>query len=131
MATDIERLAVLIEANTKSYEKAMEKVEKALEERHATRPEQRRCRFVSVLCLAWPDGHTEMFRGEVEGTVVWPPRGTQGFGYDPVFQPEGYDITFGEMSSDQKHGWKPGDELALSHRARAFQLFAKDCLDVA
>jgi XTP/dITP diphosphohydrolase len=82
-----------------------------------------------VLCLAWPDGHTELFRGEVEGTVVWPPRGSQGFGYDPVFQPKGYETTFGEMSAEQKHGWKPGDEQALSHRARAFKIFVETCLE--
>jgi XTP/dITP diphosphohydrolase len=117
------------EDGSRDFQMAMEKVEKALEERRATRPEQRSCRFVSVLCLAWPDGHTEMFRGEVEGTVVWPPRGTQGFGYDPVFQPRGYDITFGEMSSDQKHGWKPGEPEALSHRARAFKRFVETCLE--
>ncbi|CDZ44021.1 MULTISPECIES: RdgB/HAM1 family non-canonical purine NTP pyrophosphatase [Neorhizobium] len=117
------------EDGSRDFQMAMEKVEKALEERSATRPEQRSCRFVSVLCLAWPDGHTEMFRGEVEGTVVWPPRGTQGFGYDPVFQPRGYDITFGEMSSDQKHGWKPGEPEALSHRARAFKRFVETCLE--
>ncbi|MCJ9750556.1 RdgB/HAM1 family non-canonical purine NTP pyrophosphatase [Neorhizobium sp. BETTINA12A] len=117
------------EDGSRDFQMAMEKVEKALEERGATKPEQRGCRFVSVLCLAWPDGHTEMFRGEVEGAVVWPPRGTQGFGYDPVFQPEGYDITFGEMSSDQKHGWKPGEPEALSHRARAFKRFVETCLE--
>ena len=108
---------------------AMEKVEKALEEKGAKALEQRTARFVSVLCLAWPDGHTELFRGEVEGHVIWPPRGTQGFGYDPVFQPEGYAETFGEMSAEQKHGWKPGDAEALSHRARAFKLFVETCLD--
>ena len=117
------------EDGSRDFQMAMEKVEKALEERGATKPEQRGCRFVSVLCLAWPDGHTEMFRGEVEGTVVWPPRGTQGFGYDPVFQPRGYDITFGEMSSDQKHGWKPSEPEALSHRARAFKRFVETCLE--
>jgi XTP/dITP diphosphohydrolase len=117
------------EDGSRDFQMAMEKVEKALEERGATKPERRSCRFVSVLCLGWPDGHTEMFRGEVEGTVVWPPRGTQGFGYDPVFQPEGYDITFGEMSSDQKHGWKPGEPEALSHRARAFKRFVETCLE--
>lgn len=72
--------------------------------------------------------HVELFRGEVEGQVVWPPRGTSGFGYDPVFQPEGYATTFGEMSAEEKHGWKPGDATALSHRARAFKLFAETCL---
>ena len=117
------------EDGSRDFAMAMEKVEKALAERGATTPEQRSGRFVSVLCLAWPDGHTEMFRGEVEGTVVWPPRGTEGFGYDPVFQPEGFDTTFGEMTSEQKHGWKPGDAEALSHRARAFKLFVETCLE--
>ncbi|TCV75800.1 RdgB/HAM1 family non-canonical purine NTP pyrophosphatase [Neorhizobium sp. S3-V5DH] len=117
------------EDGTRDFQMAMEKVEKALEERGATTAEQRAGRFVSVLCLAWPDGHTEFFRGEVEGAVVWPPRGTQGFGYDPVFQPQGYDITFGEMSSEQKHGWRPGEPEALSHRARAFKRFVETCLE--
>ncbi len=117
------------EDGTRDFQMAMEKVEKALEERSARTAEQRSGRFVSVLCLAWPDGHTEFFRGEVEGAVVWPPRGTQGFGYDPVFQPQGYDITFGEMSSEQKHGWRPGEPEALSHRARAFKRFVETCLE--
>lgn len=116
------------EDGTRDFVMAMEKVEKALNEAGATTPEARTARFVSVLCLAWPDGHTEMFRGEVEGTVVWPPRGTKGFGYDPIFQPEGFDKTFGELTSDEKHGWKPGDATALSHRARAFKLFVETCL---
>ena len=114
---------------TRDFAMAMQKVETALEEKGATTPEQRTARFVSVLCLAWPDGHTEMFRGEVEGFVAWPPRGTEGFGYDPIFQPEGYDTTFGEMSSDEKHGWKHGDAEALSHRARAFKIFVETCLN--
>ena len=113
------------EDGSRDFAMAMEKVEKALAEKGATAPGQRTGRFVSVLCLAWPDGHTETFRGEVEGHIVWPPRGTQGFGYDPVFQPEGYDITFGEMPAEQKHGWKPGEAAALSHRARAFKLFVE------
>ncbi|PPJ48046.1 non-canonical purine NTP pyrophosphatase, RdgB/HAM1 family [Rhizobium sp. KAs_5_22] len=117
------------EDGSRDFAMAMEKVEKALAERGVTTPEQRSGRFVSVLCLAWPDGHTEMFRGEVEGTIVWPPRGTKGFGYDPVFQPEGFDTTFGEMTSEQKHGWKPGDAQALSHRARAFKIFVETCLE--
>jgi XTP/dITP diphosphohydrolase len=108
---------------------AMEKVEKALAERGATEPAQRRGRFVSVLCLAWPDGHTEFFRGEIEGVIAWPPRGTAGFGYDPIFQPEGHARTFGEMTADEKHGWKPGDPEALSHRARAFKRFVETCLE--
>lgn len=88
--------------------------------------------FVACLCLAWPDGHYEMFRGEVHGRTVWPPRGDKGFGYDPMFEPEGFDITFGEMEADEKHGWKPvdlgGDKAPLSHRARAFKMFAEACL---
>ncbi|MFC3071668.1 RdgB/HAM1 family non-canonical purine NTP pyrophosphatase [Shinella pollutisoli] len=116
------------EDGTRDFSMAMEKVEKALAEKGALSPETRTARFVSVLCLAWPDGHTELFRGEVEGRVVWPPRGEKGFGYDPVFQPEGYEVTFGEMSAEEKHGWKPGDAAALSHRARAFKLFVETCL---
>jgi XTP/dITP diphosphohydrolase len=114
---------------SRDFGMAMEKVEQALSEKGATTRDKRTARFVSVLCLAWPDGHTETFRGEVEGHLVWPPRGTQGFGYDPVFQPDGYDVTFGEMPAEQKHGWKPGDEAALSHRARAFKLFVETGLD--
>ncbi|SCW37460.1 XTP/dITP diphosphohydrolase [Rhizobium mongolense subsp. loessense] len=114
---------------TRDFAMGMEKVHQALEKAGATKPEQRRARFVSVLCLAWPDGHTELFRGEVEGRVVWPPRGTQGFGYDPVFQPEGYDITFGEMNAEEKHGWNIGKPQALSHRARAFKRFVETCLE--
>jgi XTP/dITP diphosphohydrolase len=114
---------------SRDFGMAMEKVEQALSEKGATTRDERTARFVSVLCLAWPDGHTETFRGEVEGHLVWPPRGTQGFGYDPVFQPDGYDVTFGEMPAEQKHGWKPGDEAALSHRARAFKLFVETGLD--
>jgi len=103
---------------------AMRKVEDKLQERGATTPEQRRGFFVAVLCLCFPDCEAEYFRGEVHGHLVWPPRGELGFGYDPVFQPDGHERTFGEMTADEKHGWKPGDENALSHRARAFQLLA-------
>lgn len=117
------------EDGSRDFAMAMEKVEKALADKGATEPSQRTARFVSVLCLAWPDGHTELFRGEVEGIVAWPPRGNKGFGYDPIFQPEGYDVTFGEMSAEEKHGWKPGDPQALSHRARAFKIFVETCLE--
>ena len=116
------------EDGSRDFAMAMQKVEDALTEKGAT-DDERTARFVSVLCLAWPDGHTEFFRGEVEGKVVWPPRGTQGFGYDPVFQPEGHERTFGEMSADEKHGWKPGGAEALSHRARAFKRFVETCLE--
>lgn len=114
---------------SRDFDMAMQKVETALQEKNATDKSQRTARFVSVLCLAWPDGHTEFFRGEVEGFVAWPPRGTSGFGYDPMFNPEGYETTFGEMTSDEKHGWKPGDEFALSHRAKAFKTFVETCLE--
>ena len=114
---------------TRDFVMAMEKVHNAMVEIGAVTQESRTARFVSVLCLAWPDGHTEMFRGEVEGTVAWPPRGTSGFGYDPIFQPQGYDTTFGEMTAEEKHGWKPGDPQALSHRARAFKIFVETCLE--
>ena len=110
---------------TRDFDLAMRKVEDALRERGATEPGRRRASFVSVLCLAWPDGTTEEFRGEVSGTLVWPPRGERGFGYDPVFVPDGHDRTFGEMDEDEKHGWRPGDADALSHRARAFKAFAE------
>lgn len=118
------------EDGSRDFQMAMEKVEQALADKGATMPQQRKGRFVSVLCLAWPDGHTEIFRGEVEGTIVWPPRGASGFGYDPVFQPDGYETTFGEMSAEQKHGWKPGDAQALSHRARAFRLLVETGLEL-
>ncbi len=109
---------------------AMERVEDALGKNGAHSPEQRRAKFVATLCLAWPDEHLEYFVGEVGGTLVWPPRGTLGFGFDPVFQPDGYDQTFGEMSSEEKHGWDAGrSDLGLSHRARAFALFARTCLE--
>jgi XTP/dITP diphosphohydrolase len=79
-------------------------------------------RFVAVLALAWPDGHYECFRGEVEGRLVWPPRGDRGFGYDPIFVPDGYETTFGEMGGPD--AWKH----RISHRARAFDKFAAECL---
>ncbi|WP_193174252.1 RdgB/HAM1 family non-canonical purine NTP pyrophosphatase [Oricola nitratireducens] len=116
---------------SRDFAMAMRNVEEKLAEKGASDPKNRTARFVSVLCLAFPDGHVEFFRGEVEGALVWPPRGTLGFGYDPVFKPDGYDITFGEMTAEQKHGWKPGDAQALSHRARAFRTFAHECLGVA
>lgn len=110
---------------TRDFMMAMEKTQALLAEKGATEPGQRTGRFVAVLCLCMPDGTAEYFRGEAEGTLVWPPRGHDGFGYDPVFQPDGFDVTFGEMTAEQKHGWKPGQETALSHRARAFQKFAR------
>lgn len=112
-------------AVAKDFRPAMERIERELNRRGATSPEARRAHFVSALVIAWPDGHEKLFEGRVHGTVVWPPRGAQGFGYDPMFQPGGFDKTFGEMSAQEKHG--PGEE-ALSHRARAFLALAAGCL---
>lgn len=117
-----------LEDGTRDFTHAMQVTQQKLVERDAIETFQRAGRFVSVICIAWPDGHAEYFRGEVDGTLVWPPRGDQGFGYDPMFQPDGFDLTFGEMSAAQKHGWKPGDAEALSHRARAFKKFAEAML---
>lgn len=88
----------------------------------------RRAHFVSALCLAWPDGHTEDFEARVDGTLVWPPRSSQGFGYDPIFLPDGHSRTFGEMPSEEKHGLPPRGK-GLSHRARAFLKLAEACLE--
>ncbi|MGI9484168.1 MAG: RdgB/HAM1 family non-canonical purine NTP pyrophosphatase [Hyphomicrobiales bacterium] len=101
----------------RDFSVAMKKVEAALQGRGADEPSQRRAHFVCALCLAWPDGHTDVFEGRVSGALVWPPRGTHGFGYDPVFQADGYEITFGEMEPDAKH--------AISHRADAFAKMLK------
>jgi XTP/dITP diphosphohydrolase len=109
----------------KDFARAMRNIEELLQAKGAVTPAQRRGYFVAVLCLAQPDGLTEVWRGEVHGTIVWPPRGSAGFGYDPMFLPDGHDRTFGEMTAEEKHGWKPGDAVALSHRARAFKLFAE------
>ena len=80
----------------------------------------RRAWFIAALCLGWPDGHTETFVGRVDGTAIWPPRGTLGFGYDPMFLPGGTGKTFGELDPAEKH--------AVSHRARAFAQFMAACL---
>jgi XTP/dITP diphosphohydrolase len=109
----------------RDFAMAMQRAEVAMQEVGASSPDRRTGRFVAVICLAWPDGHAEYFRGEAEGHLVWPPRGDKGFGYDPVFLPQGHEKTFGEMEAQEKHGWKPGQDHALSHRARAFQKFAR------
>lgn len=88
----------------------------------------RRAHFVSAIALARPDAGTRVFEGKVFGDLVFPPRGTLGFGYDPIFRPDGHARTFGEMISEEKHGIPADGSQALSHRARAFQLFAKACL---
>jgi XTP/dITP diphosphohydrolase len=112
----------------RNFRCAMETIEQKLQQRGATSPERRRAHFVSALCLAWPDGHSEDFEARVAGTLVWPPRGERGFGYDPVFLPDGQQRTFGEMSSEEKHGLPPRGK-GLSHRARAFLKLAEACLE--
>ena len=111
----------------KNFRRAMENVEAKLDEHGATNPAQRGAHFVSALCVAWPDGHLEEFEGRVDGTIVWPPRGDKGFGYDPIFLPDGHGRTFGEMPSEEKHGLPPKGK-GLSHRARAFLKLAEACL---
>lgn len=111
----------------KDFNAAMLRIDTMLRKRGALTPERRTAHFVSALCVAWPDGHLEEFEARVEGVIVWPPRGNQGFGYDPFFLPDGYTTTFGEMSSEQKHGLPPLG-LGLSHRARAFVKLAEACL---
>lgn len=111
----------------KDFAHAMGTIDEKLRERGATAPADRRAHFVSALCVAWPDGHIEEFEARVDGTLVWPPRGDQGFGYDPMFLPDGHARTFGEMPSDEKHGLPPRGK-SLSHRARAFLKLAEACL---
>ena len=97
----------------KDFRLAMATVEDKLRARGAQAASQRAAHFVSALCVAWPDGHVESFEAKVEGTLVWPPRGDKGFGYDPMFVPAGHERTFGEMDPAEKH--------TISHRARAFE----------
>ncbi len=95
---------------------AMERVEREVQ---AAGGSDRSARFVCCLALAWPDGHCETFLGKVDGNLTWPPRGTMGFGFDPVFVPVGYDLTFAELDPDTKH--------AISHRADAFRQLVAAC----
>jgi XTP/dITP diphosphohydrolase len=111
----------------KDFRGAMNRIQTLLMERGATSPEQRRAHFIAALCLAWPDGHVEDFEGRVDGVAVWPPRGGAGFGYDPLFLPDGHERTFGQMDADEKHGLPPQGK-GLSHRARAFLKLAEACL---
>jgi XTP/dITP diphosphohydrolase len=111
----------------KNFRRAMQTIEDKLQALGANTPERRKAHFVSALCVAWPDGHLEEFEGRVDGTLIWPPRGDRGFGYDPIFLPDGFTRTFGEMASDEKHGLPPKGK-GLSHRARAFLKLAEACL---
>jgi len=111
----------------KDFRTAMNRIQTLLIERGAKTPEQRRAHFIAALCIAWPDEHVEDFEGRVDGVAVWPPRGDKGFGYDPLFRPDGFGTTFGQMSVDEKHGLPPQGR-GLSHRARAFMKLAEACL---
>ena len=97
----------------KDFALAMRNVEEKLQAKGAVTPDARKAHFICALCLAWPDGRDEVFEGRVDGTLVWPPRGSKGFGYDPMFVPDGFTQTFGEMEETTKH--------KTSHRARAFE----------
>ena len=110
----------------RDFPAAMARIERELKSRGA--PPPWRAHFVSVLAIAWPDGHVETFEGRVDGRLVFPPRGTAGFGYDPIFIPQGHARSFGEMSAREKHGLPADGSQALSHRARAFQKLARACL---
>ena len=101
----------------RDFDMAMRRVWQELERANA--PEPRRARFCCTLVLAWPDGQDIVFEGFMPGEIVWPMRGSLGHGYDPIFQPEGQEQTFGEMDRWQKN--------LISHRARAFQLFVEAC----
>lgn len=100
----------------KNFTLAMRRVEEALA---ASSSKSRRAAFVCALSLFWPDGKNVTVEGRVDGTLVWPPRGKRGFGYDPIFVPDGHDITFGEMDPDVKH--------TISHRADAFRQLSARC----
>ena len=103
--------------NGRDFVIAMTKTHQMLEERGAPHP--RRARFRATLVLAWPDGHEEVFDGRVNGTLVWPMRGQTGHGYDPMFQPDGFDATFAEMPASEKN--------RISHRANAFEKLIAGC----
>jgi XTP/dITP diphosphohydrolase len=111
----------------KDFRAAMNRIQTLLVERGAKTSAQRRAHFIAALCLAWPDGHVEEFEGRVDGVAVWPPRGDKGFGYDPLFRPDGFGRTFGEMTPQEKHDLPPKGQ-GLSHRARAFIKLAQACL---
>lgn len=102
---------------SKDFSLAMEEVHRRMQ---ASGRKTRAAWFICALAIAWPDGVEASFEGRIDGELVWPPRGTRGFGYDPMFVPEGHSLTFGEMEPQAKH--------AMSHRARAFRQFVEACL---
>jgi XTP/dITP diphosphohydrolase len=112
----------------RDYQMAMRRVEDRLQAIGANSPGLRKGSFNATLCLAHPDGRDDIYEGKVTGTLVWPPRGDKGFGFDPAFMPDGFDITFGEMPSSSKHSWAPG-QVGLSHRARGFAKFVEGAIE--
>ena len=104
-----------LEDGTRDFNEGMHRIHDRLMEKDEDAG--RDAHFVCALSIAWPDGHVETFEGRVDGIIVWPPRGDRGFGYDPIFQPYGQDISFGEMDPEAKH--------AMSHRADAFAKLVK------
>jgi Xanthosine triphosphate pyrophosphatase len=112
----------------RDFNHAMKRVEDALQAANATEPSRRRATFNATLCLAHPDGRDVIYHGVCPGTLVWPPRGDRGHGYDPMFMPDGYDITFGQMPAEMKHSWSPGQQ-GLSHRARSFAKFVENQIE--
>jgi XTP/dITP diphosphohydrolase len=116
--------------NGRDYALAMRRVEDRLQAIGANSPGLRKGSFNATLCLAHPDGRDDLYVGQVNGTMVWPPRGDKGFGFDPMFMPDGFDITFGEMPSSAKHSWAPG-QVGLSHRARAFAKFVEGAIELS
>jgi XTP/dITP diphosphohydrolase len=114
----------------RDYLMAMRRVEDRLQAIGANSPGLRKGSFNATLCLAHPDGRDDLYVGQVTGTMVWPPRGDKGFGFDPIFMPDGFDITFGEMPSSAKHSWAPG-QVGLSHRARAFAKFVEGAIELS
>ncbi len=113
--------------NPADFPATMARIDALLTERGIA-PTKRRAHFTAALALVWPDGRSLEVDGKVFGTLV-APRGTVGFGYDPIFMPDGHDLTFGEMTADQKHGIPADGSEALSHRARAFQALERRLLD--
>ena len=112
----------------RDFGRAMDLVETALRGKQALGPPAPRASFHSTLVLAWPDGHEEMFEGRVDGGLVFPRRGGKGFGYDPIFLPDGQNLTFGEMMAVEKNAVPSDGSRPLSHRARAFVLLRDACL---
>ncbi len=108
---------------SKNFRLAMARIARELATIDAISNDANRANFTCVLAIAWPHEHVHLVEGKVFGHLVWPPRGDRGFGYDPIFVPDGYEQTFGEMEAEKKHG--------LSHRAKAFEQFVAAIIETA